>query len=269
MTLIVPVLVRSTGPLPPPRAKVPAPVLLSTPLLLRLRLPVAPKFWLMPLPDKLRVPALLIALVPGSSSIPPVTLTVPPSRMPRVRPPKLLPALLPDSVRSAPPATTTAPPPVQAPLAPLQVLPVPLSVSTPLPDKVPPVCVRLTALTGALAVNVPPERFTAFTLSGPPIASDPLLTASVLFTCVALLPKVRMPPLICNRSWLDTAAAACDPVFTVMVWAPARSGINAAWPAVGVPRLQLVDVPQSSPTGLIQVLTVSMPETLSVTLLAL
>ena len=202
MTLIVPVLVRSTGPLPLPRVKAPAPVLLSTPLLLRLRLPALLKTWLMSLPDRLRVPALLIAFVPGSSSIRPLTLTVPPGRMPRVRPPKLLPTLLPDSVRSAPPATTTAPPPVQTPLAPLQVLPVPLNVSTPLPDKAPPVCVNaaLAAVAAALPLKlvVPPARLICATLTfGVKVTVPP--EVAMLPVCVKLavgIRKLALPPLV-------------------------------------------------------------------------
>ena len=119
-----------------------------------------------------------------------------------------------------------------------------LRVSVPVPDKVPPVCVRFGAATGAFAINVPPDRLIAFTASGPPIVSDPLLTPSVLFTCDALLPSVRMPPPICSRSWLDTAAAACDPAADLPVpWGEQSPRVLFPRPHVQTPELKRV-VPQ-------------------------
>ena len=213
------------------------------------------------------VPWLLITALPPMRMLPPPLLVLPlqvvlPARF-RVRPPLMSCVRLPLMV--SPPAVVVTPPPVMVP--PLQVE-APVAVIVPLPPSVPALKVSVAVVTGALAVKVPPDTTIAFAVIGPPIVSVPLLTLRVLLTCDRLLPKVRLPPLTCNSSRLDTAAAACDPTFTVMVWAPTRSGINTAWLAIGVPRLQLPEVFQSPPAALIQVLITNAPVTLSVALLA-
>ena len=117
-------------------------------------------------------------------------------------------------------------------------------------------------------MNVPPEIETAFAVNGPPMVMEPPLTPSVLLITDTLLPSVSVAPPTCTCSRLDIAAAACEPVLTVMVCAPTRSGISTAWLAMGVPRLQFEPTDQSPPTVLIHVLTTSAPDTFIVALLA-
>ena len=206
----------------------------------------------------------MIVLLPGSSSISPESVAAAPDPIDSVRPLNLVRSTLPLAARPATPASCTVPSPVHTP--PLQLFTAPVSVSVPLPPSTPPLCVYCAAVTAPLAVKLPPLMLITFADSGPPAVSDPLLTPSVLLITETPLPSTSDPPLTCTCSLLEITAAACEPLPTVMVCTPARSGINTAWPAVGTPRLQFDPSVHKPPVALIQVFTASAAVTFMVTL---